>query len=176
MDTSPADIAVHTLLLVVTLWAVLGNPAAEKARVVSDQIRFPLMTRTRVALLVAGGALLWRFSMRAMEGQGGIFPLLLAAGLFLYWLFARELVVDKKGVHEVRLFGWLRSVTPWKKIARAEVAIRRRGGRKRVTVRVLARDGELAVVHGGALVDPQRFVEELGKRGVKIEELDGSAA
>ena len=175
MDSSFADIAVHLTLLLVTVWAVLGNPGREPAQRVGDTLHFPLMSRARIALLVAAAALGWRTVVRWQAG-GGVgdlwVPALLALALIGFWLMARVIVVDDKGVHQTRLFGNLRSSFKWSKIARAEVMVRRRGGRQRVLVRVMNKQNEAVVVHSGATVDPKGFVEELGRRGVKIVEKD----
>ena len=170
MDFTSVDIAVHLILIATVVWAIAGNPVKVKAHRDGGAVRFPMMGRARIALLMAAVTLGWRAGMRYQAGQDPLVPALLAAALLLFWLFAREVVVDDKGVRQTRLFGKL--VAPnlrWKQVLRAEVSIRRKGGRDRATIRVFDKNG-VALVHGGALVDPQGFVEELGSRGVKLVE------
>ena len=171
MDVAPADLAVHLALLAVVVWAVLGNPAASPAVRDGKTLRFPVMRRAKIALLAASGVLAWRSAEAYRVGETFLFPAVLAGGLLLSLLLMGEIASDDKGLRKTRLFGLLESEPrKWRKIDRAEVSVGRRGGRQRAAIRVFDRDGSLAMVHGGALVDPQGFIEELGRRGVRVVE------
>lgn len=171
MDVPSADLAVHLSLIAVVVWAVLGNPAASKAIPDGGGLRFPVMLRAKIALVAAAAVLGWRAVEAHRAGETFLFPAVLAAVLLLSLAFMGEIVVDDKGIRKTRLFGKLESQPlKWKNVARAEVSVRRRGGRQRATIRVYEKGDTLAAVHGGALVDPQGFIEELGRRGVKVAE------
>lgn len=167
MDPTFADYAVHVVLIGVVVWTIAGNPNLEKAQSDGGTQRYPWISRARIALPVAAGALIWRYWARGPEG--GLTPLLIALALLAYWVFAREIQVDKKGVWNTRLQGRMRSGMKWKEIDRARVTTRRSGGRDRTTIELMDKEDRVSLVHGGALIDAPGFVEELERRGVEIE-------
>jgi len=167
MDPTFADYAVHIVLIGVVVWTIAGNPSLEKARQADGARIYPWISRARIALPVAAGALAWRWWARGPEG--GFTPLVIALALLTYWVFAREVRVDKKGVWNTRLQGRMQSGVKWKEIDRARVTTRRSGGRDRTTIELMDKEDRVLLVHGGALIDSSGFVEELEQRSVRIE-------
>lgn len=168
MDPSPADFVVHIVLIAVVVWTIAGDPNREKARQDGDVLRFPWVSRARIALPVASLALAWRWWSQG--SQGSPIPLVIALSLLAYWAFAREVRIDDQGVWSTRLGNRMRSGIAWKDIDRVRVTRRRSGGRDRTTAELMDKQDRVSLVHGGAFIDSAGFIAELERRGLKIEE------